>query len=166
MYNEECGSETIRSGKKWGKSETIKRSGEIGKSATWWFRDLYMHIHRSPSASPHARKKRYCRHREVLRRPRIHNWLKLYLYMFHTHIHRPVKAGTTWLCLSWKQFCMEHMSTPFYYRLRTDYPSPTSFFETIILPTLSESFSTSQVSFLSFHFFFLFLRQLKTHACM
>lgn len=43
----------------------------------------------------------------------------------HTHIHRPVKAGTTWLCLSWElRFCMEHLSTSFYYRLRTDYPSP------------------------------------------
>lgn len=48
------------------------------------------------------RKKILQRRRKVLGRPRIHNRLKLYLYMLHTHIHRRVKAGTTWLCLSWE----------------------------------------------------------------
>lgn len=39
--------------------------------------------------------------------------------MPHTQIHRPVKAGTTWLCLSWElRFCMDRnvfvalLSTP------------------------------------------------------
>lgn len=91
--------------------------------------------------------------------------------MSHTQIHRRVKAGTTWLCLSWKlRFRMEHMFTSLYYRLRTDHSrrslrqkilqihpgKPVPGFSTIIHPC----YLLSNVSF----FFFFFLSDFDSYS--
>lgn len=94
-----------------------------------------------------------------------------YTYTCLTHTHRPVKAGTTWLCLSWKlRFCMEHMSTSFYYRLRTDYPSPIPVLSTKCRPSsklfLNPCRFPLRVQDLSIPSFFLFPWRLQSRACI
>jgi len=94
-------------------------------------------IYTDPPRLPAREEKRYRRYREVLGRPRIHNRLKLYLYMLHTHIHRPVKAGTTWLCLSWETI----LHGAHIHAVLLSTPHRLSFagflFRTIVLPILS-----------------------------
>lgn len=128
IYDEECGSKTS-SGKRVGKESNDRKELEkIGKTTRQHDGfGIFNIIHRLPFAYPCEKKRRYGRHRKMLGRPRIHNRLN-YTYTCFTHIYiDESKQGPrdyVWA----GRFCMEHMSTLFYYRLRTDL-LPTSFFE-------------------------------------
>lgn len=150
-----------KKGRKW------KRKKKRVEMATWDFRDfIYAY---TQIISPRLPRVRKIPNREgsVGRGPKYTTDPKLYyLYMPHTHTHRPVKAGTTWLCLSWKlRFCMEHMSTSFYYRLRTDYPSPISYPLTKRVRPRSELFLNPFRFPARSSFLFLSLWRLQSRAC-
>lgn len=151
--------------------------------ATWWFRDLYTQIciyTDYPSRLPGAKRKekkrkerRYRRHGEVVRTTANTQRTQTVPHTCLTHIYiDQSKQGPRDYVWAGKQFCMEHTSTPFYYRLRTDCPSPNFLFSTIIIllrtiPLFPESSSISRGPFRLFIFpVFLFQRRLKTHACM